>query len=126
MPVWIDRAVALAIHDEQLSEHGGARGVRDEGALESALGRPRNLHAYEDASIPQLAAAYAFGLARNHPFVDGNKRTSLVVTELFLALNGYDLLASDEEVVLMWLAIADGSRDEFAITAWLAQHSAGT
>ena len=126
MPVWIDRAVALAIHDEQLSEHGGAGGVRDEGALESALDRPKNLHAYEDASILQLAAAYAFGLARNHPFVDGNKRTSLVVTELFLALNGYELLVSDEEIVLMWLAIADGSRDEFAITAWLAQHSGRT
>lgn len=123
MPTWVDKSVVLAIHDEQLSEHGGASGVRDEGALESALSRPKNLLAYEEASLLRLAAAYAYGLARNHAFTDGNKRTSVVVTELFLALNGMSLLASDEELVLMWLAIADGSRDEVAIAAWLEQHS---
>jgi len=123
MPTWVDKSVVLAIHDEQLSEHGGATGVRDEGALESALNRPKNLLAYEEASLLRLAAAYAYGLARNHAFTDGNKRTSAVVTELFLALNGMSLLASDEELVLMWLAIADGTRDEFAIAAWLEQHS---
>jgi death-on-curing protein len=78
----------LAIHDEQVAEHGGGAGVRDEGLLESALSRPQNLFGYETAALPQLAAAYAYGICKNHPFVDGNKRTSLVVAELFLALNG--------------------------------------
>ena len=122
-PTWIGKAVVLAIHDEQLSEHGGSNGLRDDGALESALDRPRNLHVYEGASILRLAAAYAYGLARNHPFVDGNKRTSAVVTELFLLMNGWTLDAPDGALVLMWLAIADGSRDETEIEAWLQQHS---
>lgn len=122
-PAWVDKAVVLAIHDEQLSEHGGSKGLRDDGALESALDRPRNLYVYEGASVLRLAAAYAFGLARNHPFVDGNKRTSAVVTELFLLMNGWMLDAPDGALVLMWLAIADGSRDETEIEAWLQQHS---
>ena len=124
MPVWIDRAVVLAIHDEQLSEHGGLAGIRDAGALDSALGRPQNLHVYEGASVFRLAAAYAFGLACNHAFADGNKRTSAVVTELFLEMNGWSLTASDEALVMMWLAIADGQRDESTIAAWLEQYSA--
>ncbi len=98
-PVWIDLDVVLAIHDEQLAEHGGQAGVRDRGLLESALARPRNQFSYGESFLPRLAASYAFGISRNHPFLDGNKRTSLVVAELFLDLNGLDLTASDETCV---------------------------
>ena len=121
MPVWIGDAVVLAIHDAQLAEHGGATGVRDEGLLASALARPRALAAYGEPppDLAALAAAYAFGIARNHGFVDGNKRTSLVVTETFLRLNGKVLAASDPEIVTTWLALADGSLDEAALAAWL-------
>lgn len=116
---WVDRAVALAIHDEQLGEHGGAAGIRDEGALDSALARPRNRAVYGDADLHGLAAAYAFGICRNHPFVDGNKRTSFVITELFLALNGRSLDADDAAVVTTWLAIADGRMTEEDVAGWL-------
>src|SRR5215207_579218 len=98
--VWIATEVALAAHAEQLAEHGGGEGVRDAGALESAMMRPRNLALYEEPDAASLAAAYAFGIARNHPFVDGNKRTAAVISESFLILNGYDLNASDAEMVL--------------------------
>jgi death-on-curing protein len=118
-PVWLSGAVVLALHDEQLAEHGGASGVRDEGLLESALSRPQNLFHYGAPSLAELAACYAFGLVRNHPFVDGNKRASLVATELFLDLNGYALTATDEEVVLKWLALAAGDCDEPQLADWL-------
>jgi death-on-curing protein len=94
--------VALAIHDAQIAEHGGRAGARDESLLESALARPKNLFAYEAASLSQLAAAYAYGICRNHAFIDGNKRTSLVVAELFLALNGHALDATDLDCVTIW------------------------
>ena len=122
-PVWVDLSVVLAIHDEQLAEHGGASGVRDLGLLESALSRPKNRHAYENASIAVLAASYAYGLARNHPFVDGNKRTSFVVAELFLALNGLELFAGDEASVVMWLRLATDEVSETELTAWISTHS---
>ena len=121
-PVWIVRDVVLAVHDEQLSEHGGQSGVRDLGLFESALARPRNQYAYGETSIARLAASYAFGLSRNHPFLDGNKRTSLVVAELFLALNGLELAASDAECVATFLALAAGDLTEEELAGWIGSH----
>ncbi len=106
--VWVDLAVAEAAHGEQLAEHGGAEGVRDPQMLESATARPLNLAAYGDPDVADLAASYAFGIARNHPFVDGNKRTAAVVSETFLVLNGYRLNCSDVELVMTFLALAAG------------------
>jgi death-on-curing protein len=123
-PEWLSRALILAIHDEQLAEHGGLSGVRDAGLLDSALARPQNRHAYDsEADLTALAAAYAFGIARNHPFIDGNKRTAFVAAELFLALNGVTLLASDEECVILMLRLAAGEVDENELTEWLSAHS---
>lgn len=121
--IWIDPSVVLAIHDEQLAEHGGATGVRDAGLLDSALSRPQNLAAYGDPDHAGLAAAYAYGIARNHPFVDGNKRTAFVAAELFLALNGFELTAEDTDCVLTMLALAAGELDEAAFAAWLRRHA---
>jgi death on curing protein len=123
-PVWIDLEVALAIHDEQLAEHGGQAGVRDRGLLESAMARPRNQFAYGEHSLPRLAASHAFGICRNHPFLDGNKRTSLVVAELFLDLNGLELTASDAECVTTFLALAADDLTEEELAAWITAHSA--
>jgi death on curing protein len=124
--VWVGEPVVLAIHDEQLVEHGGSPGLRDAGLLRSTLVRPQNLQAYEDLSdLPSLAASYGYGLARNHPFVDGNKRTALVVVELFLALNGLRLAASDEACVLVILEVAEGSRSEPAFAEWIREHVTG-
>ena len=120
---WIDTSVVLAIHDEQLAEHGGAAGIRDPGLLDSALGRPRNLAAYADPDHADLAAAYAYGIARNHPFVDGNKRTAFVAAELFLVLNGFELAAEDTDCVLTMLAFAAGELDEAAFAAWIRAHA---
>lgn len=117
--VWIDPSVVLAIHDEQLAEHGGPAGVRDAGLLASALARPRNQAGYDDPDVSALAAAYGFGLVRNHPFVDGNKRTAFVLTELFLWLNGWRLTAHDGECVLVMLRLAGGEIDEAAFADWL-------
>ena len=114
----------LAIHDEQLAEHGGRPGVRDMGALEAALARPRNLVAYSDSDLVAAAAAYGFAIARNHPFIDGNKRVSVVVTELFLLLNGLELTASDEEVVTTWLELAAGRLEEGQLADWLRTKTA--
>lgn len=122
--VWIATEVALAAHAEQLAEHGGAEGVRDAGALESAMMRPRNLAQYEEPDAAALAAAYAYGIARNHPFVDGNKRTAAVVAETFLALNGYGLDASDAEVVVAFLALAAGELAEDELADWFRQRIA--
>jgi len=121
MTEWVRRDAALAIHDEQLAEHGGLSGVRDIGLLESALARPQQLKAYGKPSpdIAALAAAYAFGIARNHPFIDGNKRTSSVVTRLFLTLNGYDITADDLSRLKVWLSLADGSMSESDCAEWL-------
>jgi death on curing protein len=123
---WVSADVALAIHAEQINEHGGGDGVRDEGLLHSALARPENLAAYGDPDVAALAAAYAFGIARNHPFVDGNKRTAYVVCELFLALNGHLLTASDGDAVLTFLALAAGDLAEEALAGWIRRNLAST
>lgn len=120
---WLAADVLLAVHEEQLAEHGGAAGVRDLGLFESALARPPNLSAYGNPDAFALAAAYGVGLAKNHPFVDGNKRTAFVAVELFLALNGLDLAADDADCVLTMLAVAAGTLDEAAFAAWLRAHS---
>ena len=118
-PVWVDTEVVLAIHDEQLAEHGGQAGVRDRGLLESALARPRNQYAYGETSLARLAASIAFDISRNHPFLDGNKRTSLVVAELFLELNGLTLTASDAQSVTTFLALAAGDLTEDELATWI-------
>jgi death-on-curing protein len=123
-PVWIDLDVVLAIHDEQLAEHGGQPGIRDRGMLESAMARPRNQFSYYEASIARLSASYAFGISRNHPFLDGNKRTSLVVAELFLQLNGLDLSTMDAECVTTFLQLAAGELTEDQLAQWIAGHTA--
>lgn len=122
-PVWIDLEVVLAIHDEQLAEHGGQAGVRDRGLLESALNRPRNQFAYGESSRTRLAASYAFGISRNHPFLDGNKRTSLVVAELFLELNGFELAATDAQCVATFLQLAAGDLTEDQLADWISANS---
>jgi death-on-curing protein len=124
MIIWIEKALALAIHDRQLAEHGGSTGVRDESLLDSALARPRQLHAYGDPppDLADLAASLAFGLARNHPFVDGNKRTAHVCYRVFLALNDVALVASDEDKYVTTLALAEGSLGEAEFAAWLRGH----
>ena len=121
MIVWIEKALALAIHDRQLAEHGGGSGVRDEGMLDSALARPQQRHAYGDPppDLAELAAALAFGLARNHPFVDGNKRTAAVACETFILLNDAALEASDDELYPRYLGLAEGSLDEAGFADWL-------
>ncbi|MBI4984902.1 MAG: type II toxin-antitoxin system death-on-curing family toxin [Rhodocyclales bacterium] len=121
--VWIERSVILAIHDEQLVEHGGAAGLRDEGLLDSALARPLNLVAYGQPDVADLAATYGVGLAKNHPFVDGNKRTAYLAMELFLVLNGVELVADDADCVLTMLAVAAGELDEAGFAAWIRGHA---
>lgn len=122
--VWIDRAVLLAVHDEQLAEHGGALGTRDMGLFESAIARPQQMAHYGKPDAAELAAAYAVGISRNHPFVDGNKRTAFVAAELFLALNGLELKADDAACVMTMLAVAAGRMDEATFVRWLRDHSA--
>ena len=121
MIVWIRRTFALAAHERQLAEHGGSAGVRDESMLESALARPQQLHANGDPppDLASLAASLAFGLARNHPFVDGNKRTAAVACETFVMLNGAVLEADDLELYPVYLALAEGSLSETDFAAWL-------
>ncbi|HMJ94116.1 MAG TPA: type II toxin-antitoxin system death-on-curing family toxin [Allosphingosinicella sp.] len=117
-PRWLDVSIALAIHDRQLAEHGGGRGVRDMGRLEAALARPVAKWAYEEVDAAALAAAYAFGLARNHPFVDGNKRTAWVLARLFLALNGHALEFEPNDAISMMLALAAGRLPEESLAEW--------
>ena len=121
MIVWIDRMLALALHERQLSEHGGGEGVRDESLLESALARPQQLFAYGNPppDLAALAASLAYGLARNHPFVDGNKRTAAVACELFLARNGATLQADNVELYPVYLSLAEGSLAENELADWL-------
>ncbi|WP_324262386.1 type II toxin-antitoxin system death-on-curing family toxin [Altererythrobacter sp. H2] len=119
--VWIATEVALAAHAEQLAEHGGAEGVRDEGMLHSAMARPRNPADCGEPDMASLAAAYAYGIARNHPFVDGNKRTAAVVSETFLMLNGHVLEASDAELVVAVVALAAGELSEEELADWFRQ-----
>lgn len=118
-PVWLTPDLVKAIHDRQLRVFGGPAGIRDEGALESALGRPVNRWAYESAGLPELAAAYAFGIARNHPFVDGNKRAALLSLVTFLGLNGIDFVADEAEAVVMIRGVAAGEIDEAGLTRWI-------
>jgi len=124
-PIWISEELSLAIHQRQLAEHGGLDGVRDRGLLQSALARPRHLFAYNDPTpdLPVLAAAYAFGIARNHPFLDGNKRTAAVVCETFLELNGMNLDADDADMYTTFLNLAAGSVSEQQLAEWLKNHS---
>lgn len=115
-------SVVVALHDEQLAEHGGAPGTRDESLLLSALARPRNLAAYATPDLADLAAAYTVGIARNHAFVDGNKRTAIVVAAgVFLPRNGYQLTASNQEIVSVMLRVADGSLAESELAAWFRE-----
>lgn len=121
---WFSREVVILAHDEQLVEHGGASGLRDSGLLDSALARPQQLAAYGDPDLFDLAAAYAFGIARNHPFVDGNKRTAFLLAEGFIRLHGQSLLASDEQALVAMLSLAAGDIDQDRFAAWLRQHAA--
>lgn len=122
-PTWIRTELALAIHDRQLAEHGGPAGLGDRGMLESALARPRQLLSYgSDVDMPRLAAAYAVGIARNHPFADGNKRTAYVVCRTFLVLSAWDLVGDLIERYPIFLGVAEGSLDEEQLTAWLREH----
>jgi death-on-curing protein len=118
-PLWLTREIVVAIHDEQLTIHGGASGLRDEGMLESALQRPRNKWSYEDGELPELAAAYAFGIARNHPFVDGNKRTSLLALYTFLGINSFDFVVPEAEAAAIILSLAAGEVSEESLTRWI-------
>lgn len=120
--VWVPKEVLTAVHAEQLAEHGGAAGTRDEGLFDSALARPQQLATYGEPDAADLAASYAFGIARNHPFIDGNKRTAMVAAELFLALNGIELTASDAECVVQMLQLTAGDLPEADFAAWLRQH----
>ncbi len=120
--VWLDPEILLAAHDEQLEEHGGASGVRDQGLFESALARPQNLAAYGEPDVAALAASYAFGIAKNHAFVDGNKRTALVALELFLDCNGYCLTADDAQCVLAILSVAASAFSEADLAEWVRKN----
>jgi death-on-curing protein len=120
---WVEETVVVAIHDAQLAEHGGGAGIRDEGLMRSAIAGPQNLLAYgDDPDAADLAAAYAFGLACNHPFVDGNKRTAFVTMELFLDLNGWTLTASDTDCISTMEALAAGQLQESHLAAWIRSH----
>ena len=123
-PVWLDAKVALAVHDRQLAEHGGGEGIRDPALLESALARPVNRWAYGEEEADDycaLAAAYAFGIARNHPFVDGNKRTAWVFARLFLALNRVELRFAPEDAIRTMLALAGGELSEEELADWFRE-----
>lgn len=122
--IWVAHGVAEAAHDEQLAEHGGAAGLRDRGLFESAMARPLQLAAYGGPDLADLAAAYAYGIARNHPFVDGNKRTAAVVAETFLVLNGGEVNATDAELVVCILALAAGELSEDELADWFRQRLA--
>lgn len=119
---WLARRDVEAIHARQIADYGGLRGLRDEGMLESALARPMNLAAYGEPSIFALAAAYAFGIARNHPFVDGNKRTAFMVSGVFLEYNGFELIADESDVVVTFLALAAGKLNESELAEWFQQN----
>lgn len=121
---WVDKRMLMLLHDESLAQHGGLSGLRDEGLLDSALARPQNLATYGDPDLAALAASYAFGLARNHPFVDGNKRAAFLGVGLCLGLNGWRLTAGQAEATVAVLALASGEIGEDEFAAWLRQHMA--
>lgn len=118
-PKWLSIRAILLIHEEQLREHGGAAGLKDPGLLESAMMRPVNRRSYGASDVAALATSYAFGIIRNHPFVDGNKRTGFMAAYTFLGLNGHDLVAPDAEVVVATLGLASGEIDEPGYAAWI-------
>ena len=118
-PVWLVPRALVVAHAESLAQFGGAAGLRDAGLLESALARPRNLLSYGEADIAALAAAHAYGLVRNHPFIDGNKRAAFLACAVFLEINGYRLIAGEADAAAQVLALADGAVDEAALAAWL-------
>ena len=124
-PVWLDARDANTIHDRQLAEHGGGRGLRDEGLLDSALTRPVNRWTYGEDDPASLAAAYAYGVARNHPFIDGNKRTAWVLARLFLAINGHRLKFDSPNAIAMMLALAAGELEEDVVAEWFRSRLAG-
>lgn len=119
---WLEAALIHAVHEEQLAEHGGGSGVRDANLLASALARPEQLPHYGTPDLADLAASYGFGISRNHPFVDGNKRTAFVAVELFLALNGFELNAPDAECVINMLEMSAGHMPEADFAAWIRRH----
>ena len=123
MTVWLDIGTVRGIHDEQLAMHGGASGVRDEGLLESALARPLNLASYGEPDAAELAATYAIAIARNHPFIDGNKRTGFMAMVLFLSLNGAELEAPEVEATMTMLSMAAGDLPDAEFTAWVRRHA---
>jgi len=120
---WLSKDEILAVHEQVLAAHGGSAGIRDEGLLESALGRPRHLAAYGQGDLVDWAAAYAHGIANNHPFIDGNKRTAFVAAALFLECNGWRVVAPEEQVVQMFLGLADKSVSQDAVARWLRDGS---
>jgi death on curing protein len=122
-PQWILRETVLALHEQLLAEFGGSDGIRDGGLLDSALGRPENLFAYGQPTVSELAAAYAFGLVKNHPFVDGNKRIGFAIGALFLQLNGRGLMATEVDAVIQTLALAAGEIGEKEYACWLESNS---
>ena len=123
-PVWISEQLALKIHDSQLARHGGLAGVRDAGLLSSALARPRHLLTFSQVApdFAQLAAAYAFGITKNHPFIDGNKRTAAVVLESFIEFNGMELFADDVSFYSAMIQLADGTLSEEGFSEWIRQN----
>lgn len=122
-PQWVLRETVLLLHHQSLAEHGGTAGIRDEGLLDSALGKPMNLFAYGEPALFDLAASYVYGLVKNHPFLDGNKRIGFVTGALFLALNGYQLVANEADAAIHTLALAAGEMTEKAYAAWLEANS---
>jgi len=119
---WIDQQVLLLLHDESLAEHGGAPGLRDDGLFDSALARPMNLALYEQPDVAALAASYGVGLAKNHAFVDGNKRAAFLAVGLFLAINGFRLRATQADATLTVMDVAAGAIDEPAFAQWIREH----
>ncbi len=122
-PEWIERETVLGLHEQSLHEHGGSPGIRDEGLLDSALGKPQNVFAYGNPTLFDLAASYVFGLVKNHPFIDGNKRTGFVTGILLLEINGIQFTASEADAAVRTLALAAGDMTEQAYAAWLEANS---
>jgi len=126
-PIWIEKPEVLIAHSRQLVEHGGSDGLRDENLLDSALAKPRNIFVYKELpTLERLAASYAFGIARNHPFVDGNKRTALVVSEGFLMINGIRILAPPADKYAQFLGLAAGEVSEESMAAWFSRYAVKT
>jgi death-on-curing protein len=122
-PEWIEKETVLCLHEQSLHEHGGSAGIRDESLLDSALGKPQNLFAYGQPNIFDLAASYAYGLVKNHPFFDGNKRTGFVTAVLMLELNGFQFTAEEADAAVRTLALAAGEMSESGYAAWMESNS---